>query len=522
MCFGKLNRWSYSTPCGVLQGSKIVTFIKTLIRIIKSIISRCLYFLYTFIAVWRVTEALDQSIYWLLLLTLCPLVIETLHAIIVRQGNEMKWISPSVFFYMVAGIPCMWLLELKLLDHRISNTTDTPSNDTQFQGLAISINFSDEGWTLALEQILIFVLVFAKWIAPKGELSRNELSQLLLVNIAAGADIIELLEVFGEDEVNQNTEIVYLVLAIWSWSLLQFAFVLTATKNLPPLDEDYDEVVIGGTRINTLKQEDKNSKQDKQKNGNSLQVPNHQSNGKQQTGKEQSTNKTKKKNGHAKESSDKEEIPKKTVNSQSIVTIIKPSETCDSEETDSKKHEDIEVGDETHIVSKITDPNKIHDQLRADEELAACLSGRRCFECFCCYTEIWGMLMSIIFQDGPFFILRMVILFHYKVVTHMNIFFTCKNVLVIILLFNRIRVVILEERKPWKAYMKEVKKQRRREKDETRRKLGLPPKTKDLSGDAEGTRRRKSTSLLPSSAKTSSRPGSAQPISKPRWMIWRA
>ena len=70
----------------------------------------------------------------------------------------------------------------------------------QFQSV-IGINASDEEWTLALEQILIFALVLAKWIAPKGGMSLDELSQLLLVNIAAGADIIELMETFNEEQV---------------------------------------------------------------------------------------------------------------------------------------------------------------------------------------------------------------------------------------------------------------------------------------------------------------------------------
>ena len=49
--------------------------------------------------------------------------------------------------------------------------------------------------------MLIFVLVFSKWIAPKGEMTNQEMSQLLLVTIAAGADILELLETFGESNV---------------------------------------------------------------------------------------------------------------------------------------------------------------------------------------------------------------------------------------------------------------------------------------------------------------------------------
>uniref|UniRef100_H2YWB7 Transmembrane protein 26 n=1 Tax=Ciona savignyi TaxID=51511 RepID=H2YWB7_CIOSA len=335
----------------------LVDIYKTFTRIVKSVLSRSLYVLFSFIATWRVTVALSDAIYWLLLLTLCPLALETLYSIFIRRGIEMKWMTPSVLFYLVAGIPSIWLLEIKLLNDRLVPTSSNSSESTNstiflsnpcFQ-LGITINLDDSGWTLALEQILIFVLVLGKWIAPKGEVSRNELSQLLLVYIAAGADIIELLEVFNESKVSQNAELVYLVMAIWSWSLLQFCLVLTASKDMPNIDEH-------------------------------------------------------------------------------------------------------------------------------DEKVSYSDDGRLCFNCFCCYTEVWGMIMSILFQDGPFLILRLVIFLQYNVVTHMLVFFACKNVLVIILLLNRIRVIILEERKPWKVTMDTYKQQKFEQDNARREELHLPLK----------------------------------------------
>ena len=42
-----------------------------------------------------------------------------------------------------------------------------------------------------IEQLLLFVLILGRWLLPKGEISRDELSQLLLVYIGMAADIIE-------------------------------------------------------------------------------------------------------------------------------------------------------------------------------------------------------------------------------------------------------------------------------------------------------------------------------------------
>jgi len=90
MCLGSLQKRTWSTPCGTLRGSSVAKLIKAFIKIVKSVLARCLYTLYGFIAVWRVTEAKQDSSYWLLLFALCPLGLETIHAIL-RKGTEMKW-----------------------------------------------------------------------------------------------------------------------------------------------------------------------------------------------------------------------------------------------------------------------------------------------------------------------------------------------------------------------------------------------------------------------------------------------
>ena len=41
--------------------------------------------------------------------------------------------------------------------------------------------------------------------------------------------------------------------------------------------------------------------------------------------------------------------------------------------------------------------------------------------------------IGIYFQDAPFFVFRLLLITYYKLVTYMNLFFTCKNTLVITL-----------------------------------------------------------------------------------------
>ena len=53
---------------------------------------------------------------------------------------------------------------------------------------------------------------------------------------------------------------------------------------------------------------------------------------------------------------------------------------------------------------------------------------------------------SLLLQDGPFFCLRMTLIFKFQVISHMNIFFTCKNTLIILLQVYRLLVLCLERR----------------------------------------------------------------------------
>ena len=44
--------------------------------------------------------------------------------------------------------------------------------------------------------MLLLILIIGRWLLPKGEITREQLSQLLLVYIGMAADIIELFEAF--------------------------------------------------------------------------------------------------------------------------------------------------------------------------------------------------------------------------------------------------------------------------------------------------------------------------------------
>lgn len=78
---------------------------------------------------------------------------------------------------------------------------------------------------------MLFVLVVGRMLLPLGALSREELSQLLFIFIGSGSDVIELFVVFDEPQFRTNSPLKFATLTVWSVSLLQFTFVLTAAKS---------------------------------------------------------------------------------------------------------------------------------------------------------------------------------------------------------------------------------------------------------------------------------------------------
>lgn len=68
-----------------------------------------------------------------------------------------------------------------------------------------------------------------RWLLPKGQMSRDQFSQLMLVYTGMAADIAEIFEAFRESKVMIHPHLTYAILAVWNWSLLQFCLAIGAS-----------------------------------------------------------------------------------------------------------------------------------------------------------------------------------------------------------------------------------------------------------------------------------------------------
>ncbi|CAH1369150.1 unnamed protein product [Tenebrio molitor] len=294
------------------------------IATIKAIITRLVFAAHGFVAIWQVTIFKKNSLYWYLSSPILLLFFEGIFTLTIKENQEWKWFCPSVFLYLASIVPAIWLLELDKVDRRIrvkeetlNLTSATNLKDiNNLIGVQIKlpdIPLSTETWITLIEQFLMLILIIGRWMLPKGDLTRDQLSQLLLVYIGTAADIIEFFDSFKDDKIAAEPLLVLLTLAIWSWSLMQFTVVLTATK--------------------------------------------------------------------------------------------------------SRK-------------SRLTSTGSIINRSNS-----------------CCTIDVWGIALNITLQDAPFLVFRLLLITHFKIISYMNVFFTCKNTLVILLQLYRLYVVHSEHRK---------------------------------------------------------------------------
>ncbi|XP_068096766.1 transmembrane protein 26-like isoform X2 [Hyperolius riggenbachi] len=139
--------------------------------------------------------------------------------------SYLKRFSPMVFIYLCTVLPSIIVAELQLFETRVKL-----SNSTHYE--CMDYGYTEYAHFLqGLEETVILVLVIGRWLMPKGGLTRDQLSQLLLTYLALGADILDVLQLIKETKINTNRNVTIVGLCLFSWAILQFTIVLTQTAS---------------------------------------------------------------------------------------------------------------------------------------------------------------------------------------------------------------------------------------------------------------------------------------------------
>ena len=67
-------------------------------------------------------------------------------------------------------------------------------------------NDEDVDWIMTFHQLLLFIIVLGRWVLPRGDISRDELSQLLLIFIGTGNGlVIRIFQIHFEVKLGQGS-----------------------------------------------------------------------------------------------------------------------------------------------------------------------------------------------------------------------------------------------------------------------------------------------------------------------------
>uniref|UniRef100_A0AAZ3Q744 Uncharacterized protein n=1 Tax=Oncorhynchus tshawytscha TaxID=74940 RepID=A0AAZ3Q744_ONCTS len=182
-----------------------------IVKFICAVVTRSLFLLISLIGVWRVVWVKNNALYWFLTILYLPLVIEMILTLKRKKLQDYKWFSPAIFLFLISIIPSLWILELH---HQQNKATDsrcdkldsseniksllnmwrgnsTNGSETLLQVVSLLSSVCANDWILALHQTLLILLVIGKWLLPvAGGVTRDELSQLLLLFVGTAADIL--------------------------------------------------------------------------------------------------------------------------------------------------------------------------------------------------------------------------------------------------------------------------------------------------------------------------------------------
>ncbi|KAK7123025.1 hypothetical protein R3I94_019966 [Phoxinus phoxinus] len=240
-----------------------------LVKFTCVVVTRALFILVSLIGVWRVTRVKKNNLYWFLTILYLPLVAEMVLTLRRRKGKDYKWFSPAILFFLISIIPTIWILELHHQQNRSEdikcNKLDSPESiqlffDERRNSSNATMNLQDHlkflssvcanDWILALHQILLILLIVGKWLLPiAGGVTRDEMSQLLLIFVGTAADILEFISETLSDMKQNSLAFACIILAVWTWSMLQFPLNFSVVNTKPEdVCEGQDDSLISKYR----------------------------------------------------------------------------------------------------------------------------------------------------------------------------------------------------------------------------------------------------------------------------------
>ena len=356
---------------------------KKLSNTCKAVSTRLIFLLHGAVSIYLLYTKNNLSIIYILLaIPMLLLIVESVITLCVRNGEESKYVWFCGLFYIATIVPIIWILELGFLQERQEKIVNIVTKEDQSGMLSEVLKMSNElDGRKVCEIGVIICIILGRWLTPRSSISRDQLSNLLLGYVANAADIMELFESLESPGIIYNTHVTLAVLVVYTWSLLQFTLVTTATMNKTDAGKDSRSMGELVTRNKVF--------------------PKRSLEGDMETGNE--------------------------IHSSSKHIVDDDMETRN--EIHSKRGNQYDE----------TDRGPAYIQIMSQQNGSK--TNNKCCSCCACHPEFFQIFVTLLMQDVPFLALRLALCLKFKVINELHIFFLCKNAIVSILLVYRIIIL---------------------------------------------------------------------------------
>ena len=93
------------------------------------------------------------------------------------------------------------------------------------------IQLDDDVFIYAIEQSFLLFMIIGRWTLPKGQMSRDKLSNLVLVLVGKACDMTDFFTLFSHRNVAKDRSFTIVVLIVWSLSVFQFPISFTESRD---------------------------------------------------------------------------------------------------------------------------------------------------------------------------------------------------------------------------------------------------------------------------------------------------
>jgi len=292
----------------------------------------------------------------------------------------------------------------------------------------------DDVGRLIFELGLIIVIILGRWLMPRGKLTRDQLSALLIGYVGTAADIVEL-KVETEIREQGRVPMTMAVLGAYTWAILQFTLLTTAT-----IKDKSTEIVD---------EREKTKRKISMNLGHYNKVfPDNQPISSPDSQKQKRRSKTISFTSVV--NSNMKSIKEMSTKEKYIESIKRER----SRTMDSLQHQRrFTYGRRSSSLEKSTKPAKHvpHKSTESfDAEADHKKSQMRKF-----HGELFQILVTLLMQDGPFLVLRLVLSVEFGITTEMHMLFLIKNAMVCTLLIYRLCILTCKADDAEETLMKE-------------------------------------------------------------------